>query len=52
MPFHEATDVRDKSVRDKCSLRDKFSDRDKEDRDKSLVRDQRVTNMSSQKVSS
>ena len=54
---NETTDVRDKSVRDEWSLRDKFLDRDKflwdrdrKDRDKTKLRDTDVTKFSSQQT--
>ena len=53
----ETPDVRDKSVRDEWSLRDKFLDRDKflwdrdrKDRDKTKLRDTDVTKFSSQQT--
>jgi len=53
----ETTDVRDKSVRDEWSLRDKFLDRDqflwdrdRKDRDKTKLRDTDVTKFSAQQT--
>ena len=46
----EMTDIRAKSVRDEWSLRDKFLDRDRKDRDKTKLRDTDVTKFSSQQT--